>query len=329
MTDRKTQLKEIFEDTIQFMREEPALRAAVAYGRVNTRFYDEEDYPAFPEELEEKLRKPSRAELRRAKKRRILTETEETAPEASAPAASPALKRGNRAGEVRVTKERTFAAAMKLHGEFPGKRICVLNFASAIRPGGGVKYGSGAQEESLCRCSTLYPTLDRRWLWQCFYDVNRVMKDVRHTDACIYSPRVLICKTDESLPKRMAPEDFVEVDVLSCAAPNLRNEPNNGMNPETGKAVRMEPEELYQLHLKRAKHILHVAAANEAEILILGAFGCGAFMNDPHYVAAAYRDALEEYQHCFDVVEFAIYARGSETENYRAFEEKLLMYTEK
>ena len=44
---------------------------------------------------------------------------------------------------------------------------------------------------------------------------------------------------------------------------------------------------------------------------------------------AAYRDALEEYQHCFDVVEFAIYARGSETENYRAFEEKLLMYTEK
>ncbi|MBO6150860.1 MAG: TIGR02452 family protein, partial [Clostridium sp.] len=89
------------------------------------------------------------------------------------------------------------------------------------------------------------------------------------------------------------------------------------------------PEELYQLHLQRAKHILHVAAANEAEILILGAFGCGAFMNDPHYVAAAYRDALEEYQHCFDVVEFAIYARGSETENYRAFEEKLLMYTEK
>ena len=327
MADRRAQLVEVFDDTIQFLREEPALRAAVAYGRVNTRFYDEDDYPEFPEDLEEKLRKPSRAELRRAKKRGIPAETE--APENTVSAASAAERRRNREGQVRVTKERTFQAAVKLHEEFPGKRICVLNFASATRPGGGVKFGSGAQEESLCRCSTLFPTLDRRWLWQCYYDVNRVMKDVRHTDACIYSPKVLICKTDEALPRRLSPEEFVQVDVLSCAAPNLRNEAGNGMNPETGKPVRMEPDELYALHLKRAKHILHVAAANEADILVLGAFGCGAFMNDPHYVAAAYRDALEEYRAYFDVVEFAIYCRGSETENYRAFAEKLQMYTEK
>ncbi|MBO6268533.1 MAG: TIGR02452 family protein [Clostridium sp.] len=334
MADRRAQLVEVFNDTVQFYREDPALRAAVAYGRVNTRFYDEDDYPEFPEELEEKIRKPSRAEVRRAKKRGIPAETEASgtekeAPENASPAVSAAERHKNREGQVRVTKERTFQAAVKLHEEFPEKRICVLNFASATRPGGGVKFGSGAQEESLCRCSTLFPTLDRRWLWQCYYDVNRVMKDVRHTDACIYSPKVLICKTDEAVPRRLSPEEFVQVDVLSCAAPNLRNEAGNGMNPETGKPVRMEPDELYALHLKRAKHILHVAAANEADILVLGAFGCGAFMNDPHYVAAAYRDALEEYRAYFDVVEFAIYCRGSETENYRAFAEKLQMYTEK
>ena len=334
MADRRAQLVEVFNDTVQFYREDPALRAAVAYGRVNTRFYDEDDYPEFPEELEEKFRKPSRAEVRRAKKRGIpaeteASETEKETPENAVSAASAAERRRNREGQVRVTKERTFQAAVKLHEEFPEKRICVLNFASATRPGGGVKFGSGAQEESLCRCSTLFPTLDRRWLWQCYYDVNRVMKDVRHTDACIYSPKVLICKTDEAVPRRLSPEEFVQVDVLSCAAPNLRNEAGNGMNPETGKPVRMEPDELYALHLKRAKHILHVAAANQADILVLGAFGCGAFMNDPHYVAAAYRDALEEYRAYFDVVEFAIYCRGSETENYRAFAEKLQMYTEK
>ena len=54
MADRRAQLVEVFNDTVQFYREDPALRAAVAYGRVNTRFYDEDDYPEFPEELEEK-----------------------------------------------------------------------------------------------------------------------------------------------------------------------------------------------------------------------------------------------------------------------------------
>lgn len=225
--------------------------------------------------------------------------------------------------EVRVSKHKTFEAAMALHKEFPDKKIAVLNFASATRPGGGVKNGSSAQEESLCRCSTLFPTLDRRWLWQKYYDVNRAAKDVIHTDACIYSPEVVICKTDESIPKRMTPDEFVTVDVISCAAPNLRNEPANWHNPETGKPVRMDGEQLYEIHLKRAQHILHIAAANKVDILVLGAFGCGAFANDPFVVAQAYRMALASYRARFDVIEFAIYCRDYETENYDAFYDKL------
>lgn len=318
MADRRSRLIEVFEDTVQFLREEPALRAAVAYGRVNTRFYDDDDYPKLPERGG--TISGTVTGKKKKKKGKEAADAAGTVPEE--------MPGKSRKAEIRVTKYRTFESAVKLHAEFPEKRIAVLNFASAIRPGGGVKLGSSAQEESLCRCSTLFPTLDRRWLWQCFYDVNRVMKDVRHTDACIYSPKVLICKTDEVIPARMDPEEFVQVDVISCAAPNLRNEPAGGMNPETGKAVRMEPEELYRLHLQRARHILHVAAANGAEILVLGAFGCGAFANDPHYVAAAYRDALEEYLEWFSVVEFAVWCKGYETENYKAFEEKMKMYTE-
>lgn len=220
---------------------------------------------------------------------------------------------------VRITQHKTFEAAIALYKEFPQKRTSVLNFASASRPGGGVTNGASAQEECLCRCSTLYPTINTQQMWDKYYNVNRSMHDVLHTDACIYSPGVIICKTDESIPKRMKAEDYVTVDVISCAAPNLRNEPANIYNPETGKNVRIEPQKLYDLHLKRAKHLLHIAAANGAEIIVLGAFGCGAFQNDPYIVAKAYRDALAEYRDKFDVIEFAIYCRENEVENYEAF----------
>ena len=71
--------------------------------------------------------------------------------------------------------------------------------------------------------------------------------------------------------------------------------------------------------MQRAKHILTVAIANKVDILVLGAFGCGAFENNPEVVARAFFDALEDYNCCFDLVEFAVYCRPYETENYQAF----------
>ena len=64
---------------------------------------------------------------------------------------------------------------------------------------------------------------------------------------------------------------------------------------------------------------MHIAAANKVDILVLGAFGCGAFANDPEVVAKAYHAALANYRARFDVIEFAIYCRASETANYNAF----------
>ena len=222
-------------------------------------------------------------------------------------------------GKVSVTKSKTFQAAIEQNRRHPGKRIAVLNFASPTNPGGGVKRGSSAQEESLCRCSTLYPTIDRRWLWEKYYGPNREAHDPVGTDACIYSPGVVICKTDDSIPVHLPPEEFVTVDVITCAAPNLRERPWNSYNPGSGSSVSLTKEQQVEIHLKRAKHILHIAAAHGAEILILGAFGCGAFRNDPEAVAAAYRDVLAEYGKYFDEIEFAVYCRGYETGNYDAF----------
>ena len=230
-----------------------------------------------------------------------------------------------RGGQVRVTKHRTFEAAVKLHEEYPGKRIAVLNFASATNPGGGVTRGASAQEESLCRCSTLYPVISTKELRKSFYEPNR-QKNNLHEDTCIYTPDIVICKTDEDTPRRLDREQFITVDVISCAAPNLREKPSNIYNAEGGDVVGITPEKLYKLHLKRAKHIMHTAAFNKAEILVLGAFGCGAFRNDPKIVARAYGDALNEYQNRFDVIEFAIYCRESETANYDEFRKAMTRY---
>lgn len=224
-----------------------------------------------------------------------------------------------KAGKIAITKSRSFEAAMRLARRYPDKRIAVLNFASATNPGGGVVNGSSAQEESLCRCSTLYPTLDSAFLWQRYYNVNRTAGNVLHTDACIYSPDIIICKSDTNIPERLPPEAWCTVDVISCAAPNLRNRPANLYNPENGEAVSISPDDLQHLHEQRARAILQVAAAHQVDILVLGAFGCGAFRNDPAVVAKAYANVLKECRGYFDFVEFAIFCREYETENYDAF----------
>ena len=237
----------------------------------------------------------------------------------------PLPEKNNRNCKIEVTKNKTFEAAIQNHKECPDARIAVLNFASAINPGGGVKHGSSAQEESLCRCSTLYPTLDRRFLWNKYYSVNRGANNPLHTDACIWSPGIVICKSDTSVPSRLSPDEWVTIDVISCAAPNLRGDMGNIYNPEDARIICLSPEEQYQLHVNRAKHILHIAASHSIDTLILGAFGCGAFENDPYAVATAYRDVLPEFKEYFSKVEFAVYCRNSETENYTAFKNTISM----
>jgi len=274
--DRRTRLVEVFQDTQQFYKTDPALVAAVSSSKAGTKLYEAGMVTALPANV-------------------------------------------CKDGAVSVSKSKTFEAAMRLAKQHPGKKIAVLNFASASRPGGGVKSGSSAQEESLCRCSTLYPTLDRRFLWQNYYDVNRASGNVLHTDACIYSPGIVICKTDSDYPERMPQKNWCTVDVISCAAPNLRNEPANKYNPETGEPVSILPVDLQRIHEQRARQILAVAAANDVDIVVLGAFGCGAFHNGPVVVAKAYAKVMKECRHYFDLVEFAIYCRDYETANFDAF----------
>lgn len=222
--------------------------------------------------------------------------------------------------KISVTAERTFQAAKRLTEKYGGeKRIAVHNFASATNPGGGVTRGSSAQEEALCRCSTLYPCLNTDKLFEEYYSMHKKRHDVRYTDACIYTPDITVFKTDTAFPELMPESEWFSVDILTCAAPNLRSEPYNSMNPGKGAPVKMTDSELLSLHKKRGRHILGIAAENGDDILVLGAFGCGAFRNDPHIVARAYKELLPEFGGMFDEIVFAVYCTPDNTKNFDTF----------
>lgn len=220
--------------------------------------------------------------------------------------------------EVVVSRLRSFEAAARYDTD--KLKVGVLNFASSTTPGGGVKSGAKAQEECLCRCSTLWNCLSIKPMWDGFYAPHRQAYNALHNDDIIYTPRVSVIKDDDY---KILEEPFV-VDVITCAAPNLRRYTSNEYNEFDGDSVIISSTELRLLHEKRARRILSVAAANGVEVLILGAFGCGAFRNDPNVVAMAYKNVLTEFKHYFKKIEFAIYCRPEfDDNNYQAFKNTL------
>lgn len=222
--------------------------------------------------------------------------------------------------QIVVSAKRTLEAAAPY--AYAGKKVCVLNFASATNPGGGVIKGSSAQEEAICRCSTLYPNLKEQRMWNQFYAPHRRAHDPLHNDDCIYTPVVVVFKSDTNYPKLLPEEKWYSVNVMTCAAPNLRERTSNEMNSGDGDdAVDISREELQALHEKRMRKILEIAWKKENEVVVLGAFGCGAFCNPPSVVAQAMKTVIQEYRMNFETIEFAVYCSMQYDTNYRIFQQ--------
>lgn len=266
---------EVFQDTMDWIKNDPALSASIPVAKQNTTVFYEDDYPAFDS----------------SKQRDMI---------------------------ISVSGDRSYQAAMRLHKENLEAKIAVMNFANAFHAGGGVTKGSSAQEECLCRTSTLYPLLYRRTLRDSFYKHHHDLKTPKATDSLVYTEGVIICKTDEDLPKRLPQEDWVTVDVITIAAPDLGDK-SNIHAPLVSGGTYMNDAELFGYHVKRAIHMLTCAASKGADILVLGAFGCGAFQNDPEVVARAYETALQEFPKVFRQIEFAVYCPPGGSTNYEVF----------
>lgn len=232
-------------------------------------------------------------------------------------------KKYDQCAKVTVSKKRSLEAAMK----YANQRVCVHNFASASNPGGGVVNGSNAQEEAICRCSTLYPCISEKEVVSKFHARHKQMfrngeLNSLYNDDCIYTPDVVVFKSDTAHPELLDEKEWCKIDVISCAAPNLRP-PRQDHGNNSREAVTVKPSELLDIHMKRMRRILDIAKEQKEEVLILGAFGCGAFQNSPEVVAEAMARILKEYLYDFKAIEFAVYCSPKDTKNYDVFNRRL------
>jgi uncharacterized protein (TIGR02452 family) len=183
---------------------------------------------------------------------------------------------------VRVSNETTLAAARRLFED--GLGPVALNFANGVNPGGGFLGGARAQEEVLCRSSALYTTL----LDDPMYASHRERAQPDSTAWAIYSPAVPVFRNDEGT----ALSEPWPLSVITCAAPYA---------PEVGQPVSGD------LLQQRIHRVLAIARAYAHSEVVLGAWGCGAFGNDPFRTARDFRQALEgEFAGAFSDVVFAI-----------------------
>ncbi len=213
--------------------------------------------------------------------------------------------------KIVVSKKRSFEAASFYCKAENSPKVLVLNFANSFHPGGGVVRGSGAQEECLCRTSTLYSSINSKKMFSEFYLPHRESEDSLATDDVIFTPNVTVFKSDTDFPELLPKEKWFSVDVITCAAPNI----SYGYYDLDS----INDEILFDLQKSRVKRILEVALLNSADVLILGAFGCGAFGNPPEIVAKAFKTVIEEFQYSFRTIEFAVYCSARDAENFTTF----------
>lgn len=208
-----------------------------------------------------------------------------------------------------VVNGTTLAAAYRLVDAFPTVDPLCLNFASAKNPGGGFLGGSQAQEESLARASGMYAALQR---YPEMYDANRACDTCLYLDHMIYSPQVPVFRDDED---QLLDRPYL-ASFLSAPAVNR------------GAVEKNEPENLHRIEptmLARTEKLLALAVVHGHDTLVLGAWGCGVFRNDPAAVATWFHQHLVHnpaFSGAFRQVVFAVLDRDERLGSYRAFAER-------
>mmetsp|Transcript_9110 Transcript_9110/g.11857 ORF Transcript_9110/g.11857 Transcript_9110/m.11857 type:complete len:449 (+) Transcript_9110:128-1474(+) len=205
-----------------------------------------------------------------------------------------------------VTSESTLQTSLNLqNNEF--NIPVLLNFASAKNPGGGFLRGANAQEESLARSSGLYLCLTSPACAQ-YYSSNQATRDGIYTDNIIYSPNVPFFRDGSG---KLLDLPF-SASIITAPAVNRRHARSH-FNAKDLECVVSNAMNM------RISKILQVAALKGHDTLVLGAWGCGVFQNEPHDVAHWFHEWLVgPFWGVFKEVVFAIQDK-EEGKTIRAF----------
>lgn len=210
--------------------------------------------------------------------------------------------------KITVVNDRSLTVAEPLAEKY--NKVAVLNFADPFEAGGLVKCGAITQEECLCRCSTLYPVISNPKFDEFFYKYHSESANHRWlSDRIIYSPDMTVFKTDTILPEMR--EKFFKVDIITATAPILTDR-NFSRN------------KLLKVYRARIRNILKSAMDNNADSIVLGAFGCGAFRNPPESVASDFYNVIisENYNYCFKEIVFPVLVNNKrDKHNFEVFSE--------
>jgi uncharacterized protein (TIGR02452 family) len=193
--------------------------------------------------------------------------------------------------ETRVTVFEGDCVEVGIRLQELGFNVAVLNMASSYKPGGGVKNGSGAQEENLFRRSNYHLHLGNR---------ERVRYPVAPTEG-IYSPNVVFFRASEADNYELlaVPKVLNMVAVPALSHPKL---------VKSGSEYWLKEEEL-EVAKGKIRIMLKLAASKGCDAMVLSAWGCGAYENPPLCIATAFRAVMEEAElaNYFQRVVFAIF----------------------
>ncbi|MGQ5708642.1 TIGR02452 family protein [Lactobacillus sp. PSON] len=186
-------------------------------------------------------------------------------------------------------------AMVETRKQFPNKKIAALSFADFKNPGGGYLVGARAQEEMLCHRSDLFQIISS---FHDFYTFNRAhLNKELYLDRAIYIPNVIV-------------KDVAKVDIISCAAPNFRR-------------ANVSYKTACEVLKTRMQFVKQLAEDQHVDVLILGAWGAGAFGFRPQEVAELWRETFEEPTSISKVI-FAVISKHDNNAE-EIFEEVLKM----
>lgn len=177
----------------------------------------------------------------------------------------------------------------------------ILVMSSRGHPGGGYKIGAGAQEEDLCRRSTLFCNLEDPYNYRKYkdsIDPNNIFDPYPLPEfGGIYSKNVIVFRNgankNYSFYNRPLKMSFVS--VYSYSSPNINQD--NKLSKTMEKRT-----------IKKIETIFRIAMKHNHKCVILSAFGSGCYENPPKHIAQLFKLVInkKEYKQFFDLIIFAI-----------------------